>query len=94
MAKYQVLYWRHIPLGVKAWDMDGTVRENLSPRFQEAVDKAAMQASGQTSGPAYTTMFRWSKEAEREGTAKEVIAQVVTELEAKWPDKIPLVLDE
>ncbi|MFQ5612111.1 MAG: virulence factor [Anaerolineae bacterium] len=90
MAKYQILYWRHIPLGVKAWDMDGVVRENLSPRFQEAVDQAAMRASGQTSGPAYTTMFKWSKEAERDGTAKEVVKAIVGEMEAKWPGEIPL----
>jgi hypothetical protein len=94
MAKYQVLYWRHIPLGVKAWDMDGTVRENLPPRFQEAVDKASLQASGQTSGPAFTTMFRWSKEAEKDGSAAEVVKSVVGELEAQWPTEIPLERDE
>jgi len=43
MAQYQILYWRHIPLGVKATDLNGTVRENLPPRFQEAIDRLATQ---------------------------------------------------
>jgi hypothetical protein len=39
MAQYQILYWRYIPLGVKATDLNGTVRENLPSRFQEARDQ-------------------------------------------------------
>ena len=41
MARYQILYWEHIPLGVKATDVNGTVRENLPARFQQAVEDAA-----------------------------------------------------
>jgi hypothetical protein len=89
MAHYQVLYWRHIPLGVKASDLDGTVRENLPPRFQEAIDRLASK-EGETSTSAYTSMFRWSPPQEREGSAAEVAKSVVTELDGKWPDEIPL----
>ena len=47
MARYQILYWEHIPLGVKATDVNGTVRENLPTRFQEAVERARDDAQRQ-----------------------------------------------
>ena len=89
MAQYQILYWRYIPLGVKATDINGTVRENLPPRFQEAIDRLAMK-DGETSTSAYTSMFRWGSPQEREGSAAEVAKAVVAELDAQWPDQIPL----
>jgi len=89
MAQFQILYWRHIPLGVKATDLNGTVRENLPPRFQEAIDRLALK-EGETSTSAYTSMFRWAAPQEREGSAAEVARAVVAELDAQWPDEIPL----
>jgi len=89
MAQYQILYWRYIPLGVKATDLNGTVRENLPPRFQEAIDRLAMK-DGETSTSAYTSMFRWSAPQERDGSAEEVAKAIVTELDGQWPDEIPL----
>jgi hypothetical protein len=89
MAQYQILYWRYIPLGVKATDLDGTVRENLPPRFQEAIDRLATK-DGETSTSAYTSMFRWGAPQEREGSAAEVAKAVVAELDAQWAGEIPL----
>lgn len=86
MARFQILYWEHIPLGVKATDVDGVVRENLPPRFQEAVENAASQA-GQTSAAAFTSMFKWGKEQEREGTASQVAAAVARELDQTWNEE-------
>jgi len=86
MAQYQILYWRYIPLGVKATDLNGTVRENLPSRFQEAIDRLAMK-DGETSTSAYTSMFRWGLPQEREGTAAEVARAIVAELDAEWPDE-------
>jgi hypothetical protein len=89
MAQYQVLYWRHIPLGVKATDLNGIVRENLPPRFQEAIDRSAQQ-DGRSSTSAYTSMFRWSRPQEMDGTAEDVAKRVAAELAAMWPDEIPI----
>jgi len=91
MAQYQILYWRHIPLGVKATDLNGIVRENLPERFQRAVDQVAMQ-DGKTSASisVYTSMFRWSRPEEREGPAAEVARKVAAEIAAQYPDEIPL----
>lgn len=91
MARYQILYWEHIPLGVKATDVNGTVRENLPARFQEAVEEASTKA-GQTSAAAYTSMFKWGKEMEREGTATEVAAAIARELDETWNEEEALGL--
>jgi hypothetical protein len=93
MARYQILYWEHIPLGVKATDVNGTVRENLPARFQQAVENAATRA-GQTSAAAYTSMFKWGKEQEREGTAVEVASLVAKDLDITWDEEEALGLFE
>ncbi len=93
MARYQILYWEHIPLGVKATDINGTVRENLPTRFQEAVERASQKA-GQTSAAAYTSMFKWDKEQEREGSAQEVAALIAQELDETWNEEEALGLFE
>jgi hypothetical protein len=86
VARYQILYWEHIPLGVKATDVNGTVRENLPARFQEAVEHASSRA-GHSSAAAYTSMFKWGKEQEREGSAREVAEAVAKELDATWDEE-------
>ena len=86
MARYQILYWEHIPLGVKATDVNGTVRENLPARFQQAVENASSQA-GHSSAAAYTSMFKWGKEEERDGSAAEVAAAVAKELDETWDEE-------
>lgn len=93
MARYQILYWEHIPLGVKATDVNGTVRENLPARFQETVEKAAARG-GRTGAAAYTSMFKWGKEQEREGTAAEVAAAIAKELDETWNEEEALGIFE
>jgi hypothetical protein len=86
VARYQILYWEYIPLGVKATDLNGTVRENLPARFQKAVENASTHA-GHSSAAAYTSMFKWGTEQEREGTAAEVAAAIATELDETWDEE-------
>ena len=93
MARYQILYWEHIPLGVKATDVNGTVRENLPARFQEAVEKAAARGGG-TGAAAYTSMFKWGKEQERDGAAADVAATIAKELDETWNEEEALGLFE
>jgi hypothetical protein len=71
---------------VKATDLNGTVRENLPARYQEAVQNASMRA-GHDSAAAYTSMFKWGKEQEREGTAKEVASAIAKELDENWNEE-------
>jgi hypothetical protein len=91
VARFQILYWEHIPLGVKATDVNGTVRENLPARFQKAVENASLHA-GHSSAAAYTSMFKWGKEREQEGTAAEVAANVAKELDETWTEENALGL--
>ncbi len=84
MARYQILYWRYVPLGVKAIDINGTVRKNLPSKFHEVFQDAAARG-GQDSAAIYTTSgFRWAEEQDREGTANEVVAAIVKELTDTW----------
>jgi 5-methyltetrahydrofolate--homocysteine methyltransferase len=83
-ARYQILYWQDIPSAVKAWDDAEEVRVELASRFAERIDVSA-QRQGHVGEEAYTAHLRWSDEAERAGTAREVAEAVRRELEAAQP---------
>ena len=84
MARYQILYWRHIPLGVKAFDIDGMVRKNLPIQFQQIFQQAALQENRHAEDPYTTSGFRWGQENERDGPAHEVATQIVDEIVNTW----------
>ena len=82
MVEYQILYWHDIPVQVRAREKRERLSKPLSPRFQEAIDHAAM-AAGLIGDDEYTELFRWSEPAEAEGTMEQVVDRVASELEAK-----------
>lgn len=88
MATYQILYWHDLPVQVRA---KGTGRDRvsvqLSQRFQDAVDSAAM-AAGLSSGDGYMGMFQWGEETTRDGDVATVAHTVAAETEAAYPDAI------
>ena len=84
MAKYQVMFWKHIPAQVKAWDGQGEVKRMLPDRFQAAIDAFAMK-EGSTEMDAYLEGWRWGDPQERSGGAEEVATTVVKELDAANP---------
>lgn len=83
MTTYQILYWHGIPVQVRAGGRRDRVSRELPPRFQAAIDSAAM-AAGLTGTDAYLVGFAWSEPQEREGSPAEVAAAVATELEAQF----------
>jgi len=87
MARYRVLFWRHIPLGVKATDVNGMVRVNLPARFQEAFQQAVAKSSKINEGTYTTSSFKWSAAQIREGSAAKVAALVAKEIEAEWDEE-------
>lgn len=93
MAAYQILYWREIPSQVKAWDAAGERKQMLSNRFQMAIDAAAM-ASGSTESDDYLAGWEWGPVQERDGSAEEVLAAVVAELEQLGPKRARRTLGE
>lgn len=84
MAKYQVMYWKHIPAQVKAWDDRGEAKRMLPDRFQAAIDAYAMK-DGSTDMDAYLEAWAWTDAQERPGSADEVADALVRELDADNP---------
>ncbi len=84
MAEYQVMFWKHIPSQVKAWDASGEVKRMLPDRFQVAIDAFAMK-DGSTDMDAYLDGWAWGPVDEREGTAAEVLEGVIAEIDASYP---------
>jgi len=81
MATYKVLYWQEVPSQVMAEDGQDEVNIPMPPSFMELVDRLAMQRGLQGSDD-FLAQWHWSDEEERDGTAQEVAAAVVAELEA------------
>ena len=84
MAEYQVMFWKHIPAHVKAWDEGGEVKRLLPDRFQAAIDAYAMK-DGSTDMDAYLQGWHRGPVDERTGTPEEVINALVEELTAANP---------
>jgi hypothetical protein len=84
MAKYQVMFWKHIPSQVKAWDGAGEAKRMLPDRFQVAIDAFAMK-DGSTEMDSYLDGWAWGPVAEREGSAQEVLDAVSAELDTAYP---------
>jgi hypothetical protein len=71
-----VILWREIPAQVTATDGGRTVRAELSQRFQNAIDAAAMKA-GLVDSDAY--LDEWRRETRACGN--DLDAEVAAELE-------------
>lgn len=84
MAKYQVMFWKHIPSQVKAWDAEGEVKRMLPDRFQVAIDAYAMK-DGSSDMDAYLEGWAWGPVEEREGAPDQVLAAVAAELDGSYP---------
>jgi Virulence factor len=84
MAKYQVMFWKHIPSQVKAWDGESEAKRMLPDYFQAAIDAYAMK-DGSTDMDAYLEGWKWGPVEERAGDPQEIIALVVEELTAVNP---------
>jgi 5-methyltetrahydrofolate--homocysteine methyltransferase len=82
-STYKVLYWQEVPSQVRAEDDAGNdVSVELPPKFAQRIDSLA-QKRGITGADAYTAEWKWSDEQERDGSAQDVVAAVIAELEAK-----------
>ncbi len=84
MASCQVMFWKHIPSQVKAWDDDQEVKRMLPDYFQAAIDAYAMK-DGSTEMDAYLDGWRWGPVEEREGAPREVVDALVDELTVANP---------
>ena len=84
MAKFQVMYWKHIPSQVKAWDGDREAKRMMPDYFQAAIDAYAMK-EGSTDMDAYLDGWKWGPVEDRQGAPEELVEAVITELTAANP---------
>jgi|SRR5581483_2755799 len=85
MASLIIISWRDIPAQVVCKRGRETAKVQLSPRFQEAVDRAAMRA-GKGSSDAY--LADWKRSTPRP-CGEDIHAEVAAEaarLEARYTD--------
>jgi hypothetical protein len=84
LAQYQVMYWKHIPSQIKAWDGSGEVKRMLPDYFQAAIDAYAMK-DGSTDMDAYLEGWKWGPVEERDGAPEKVMEELVEELTSANP---------
>lgn len=83
---YQIVYWRDIPAQVRTQMGRQRVSRQLSSRFQEAIDQAAMFA-GTTSSDAYLEDWRTGDPLPAEGEPEAVADSLAARLEAEYSDE-------
>jgi Virulence factor len=84
VAEYQVTRWRDLPSMVAARQGDEVVKTVLAPRFQEAIDEAAMRL-GDTGSDDYLMGWDRTPWTAADGTPADVLDRVAAELDADWP---------
>ena len=84
MAAYQVMYWKHIPSQVKAWEGGFEVKRMLPDYFQAAIDAYAMK-DGSTDMDAYLDGWKWGEVEQRSGSPEEVVNALIEELTTANP---------
>ena len=85
MTTYSILYWQEIPSLVEAKDGETTSKAQLSDRFQNLIDKAAMRRD-LFGTDAYIEGFKKGPAIETEGTPEEAVRVVKEGLENNFEE--------
>ena len=83
MARYRIMYWKHIPQSFTVVGDGRTVKKQLSQKIQNAIDAYAM-AEGLTSAEDYSAQYKRSGWIECDGTPEEVAQALLADLEAEF----------
>lgn len=83
MAEYQITYLRELPSLVVARDGEEVTKAPLAPRFQNAIDEAAMRSSDSDSN-AYLAGWRRGQWLPFDGTPAQTAEAIVAELVERW----------
>jgi hypothetical protein len=86
MPTLTIISWRDIPAQVVVKRGRETAKVQLSPRFQEAVDRAAMRA-GKGSSDAYLADWKRSEPQPCDEDIQKVAADKAAEIEARYTDE-------
>ena len=86
MGKMITIYWRDIPSQVIYKLGREKYKKQLNPKFETAIDRAAMRA-GKGSSDAY--MSEWRRETvAMQGDPQELVDNLVNELENQFTDEV------
>ena len=86
MGKMITIYWRDIPSAVIYKRGREKYKKQLNPKFETAIDRAAMRA-GKGSSEAY--MSEWRRETvAMQGDPQELVDNLVNELENQFTDEV------
>ena len=83
MAKYRIMYWKHIPQSFTVEGDGRTVKKQLSQKVQNAIDAYAM-ATGLSSAGDYSAQFKRGDWIERDGTPEDVAETLLADLETEF----------
>jgi len=83
MAKYRIMYWKHIPQSFTVESEGRTIKKQLSQKIQDKIDAYAM-AEGLTSTTDYAAQYKRGDWIERDGTPEEVAETLLAELETEF----------
>ena len=86
MATLTIISWRDIPAQVVGKRGRETAKIQLSARFQEAVDRAAMRA-GKGSSDAYLADWKRSEPQPCADDIQNVVAATAAQIEARYTDE-------
>ncbi len=85
MAEYQILYWKEIPAQIKVFEGRRPISRPLPERFQEEIDRIAME-QGLFGSDDYLDQWHWSEKSDRPGSAEEVLDALTKELDEKFSE--------
>ena len=83
MAEYRILRWQQIPAQVRASGGGVRISGQLPPRYQEEIDRVAME-EGLYGSDEYLEQWKWGPREQRDGDPREVLDAVIAELVAEW----------
>ncbi len=83
MAKYRIMYWKHIPQSITVEGDGRTIKKQLSQKIQDKIDAYAM-AVGATSTTDYAREYKRGEWIERDGSPEEVAEALLSTLEAEF----------
>lgn len=93
MAEYQVTKWRDIPSLVVAREGAEVAKVQLAPRFQEAIDEAAMRL-GEVDAEAYLAGWNRTAWLAAEGSPAALAEAVAESLNAEFDtERLQAMLD-
>ena len=83
MAKYRIMYWKHIPQSITVEGDGRTIKKQLSQKIQDKIDAYAM-AEGLISTTDYAAQYKRGDWVERDGSPEEIAERLLSQLEAEF----------